>query len=469
MIFSKIFRATFILFFFGIVLVPTVSAQSGQLCSGADINRDGFVDISDYAILVRNFFRTCGSTSPSPRTTIRPSATPRVRATATPRAIATARPTPSASTTPIEFGNGIVISVEQLRSLPITGQSNCGSGTLCASAWNGIVNKANSNWGSPSLDTYNVVHPPGVLAGAIAAQRLSVEPGREAEATALRTKTINALLSIIGTEMGATSRYDGSLSLCRHLGTYVIAADILGLYPDGNSSSPGSRLGAFFQKLSTQKFAFRDGETIAENHEANASNGNSMCGGTRVALDVYLKNKTDLDKAWLTFRRYTGDRSVGPSMGRNSYSETWVHSKSSYVGINPVGSTCNNGLYPADGAIPNDQGRGGSCPTNINSAPGYTQYPWEGLQGVYLQALVLQRAGYSDASGKSPWDINDKALLRALEYQWSLQNKFGGSWYDSSRAAWVKHLAFKVYGYKPKEYASVDGGRNFDYAQWLYP
>lgn len=48
---------------------PLSTPTSGGQCSQADINRDGFVDVTDYAILVRNFFRTCSAhvgTRPTP-------------------------------------------------------------------------------------------------------------------------------------------------------------------------------------------------------------------------------------------------------------------------------------------------------------------------------------------------------------------------------------------------------------------
>lgn len=88
------------------------------------------------------------------------------------------------------------------------------------------------------------------------------------------------------------------------------------------------------------------------------------------------------------------------------------------------------------------------------------------FKGIYAQAYMLYRLGYTDASGKNPFEVNDNALLRAVQYQWYLQNKFGGSWYDTGRAAWVKHLANKFYGFKPIQYSPIDGGRNMSLTQW---
>jgi hypothetical protein len=81
---------------------------------------------------------------------------------------------------------------------------------------------------------------------------------------------------------------------------------------------------------------------------------------------------------------------------------------------------------------------------------------------------MLHRLGYTDPSGNDPWRINDSALLRAVQYQWYLQSRFGGDWYDARRAAWVKHLANYIYGYKPLDYDAVDGGRNMAFTQWTH-
>jgi hypothetical protein len=375
---------------------------------------------------------------------------------------------------------GFWITREEIQNLPISGQSGCGSGTLCSDAWNDLLAKAKGSWGTPNLTTYDLPHPPGVLAAALVATRLETEPGKSAEAQELRNKAIQGMLAVMGTEQAAVPRPDGSggkddgsLAISRNLGFYVIAADILGVYPDGNASSPGTRWGNYVAYMAQERFTFRAGDggkTLSQSHDQAASNGNAMAGGARIAVAAYLGNEAELDRAWLTFRRYTGDRSVGPDLDFNSYGVTWRHNLDQAVGINPVGAICNGSPnYPADGVLPNDQGRGGDCPNDPSQAPGYTQYPWEGLQGAFMQAMMLKRLGYRDPSGKDPFHTNNSALLRAAQYQWYLQTQFGGSWYDASRAAWVKHLLNREYGYEPRSYSAVSGGRNMNYTQWTHP
>ena len=221
------------------------------------------------------------------------------------------------------------------------------------------------------------------------------------------------------------------------------------------------------------KFTFRVGDGggafADEPLPGCASNGCVMGAAMYTATVAYLKNAALLDGAWRQFQRYTGNNSIGNPIVFSSAGGNWYHNNSAKLAINPKGATCAGSSYPADGVIPNDQGRGGSCPSNPNQAPGYTQYPWEGLQGIYAQALMLYRLGYKDSSGKNPFQINDSALLRAVQYQWYLQNKFGGSWYDKGRAAWVKHLANLFYGFSPIQYDASDGGRNMSHTQWTHP
>jgi hypothetical protein len=168
-----------------------------------------------------------------------------------------------------------------------------------------------------------------------------------------------------------------------------------------------------------------------------------MAGAARIAAAAYLDDREDLDKAWLVFRQYSGDGTLDVLTDNySSYSRgsDWIPDESIFVGINPKGSINSVG-YNIDGVIPNDQSRGGSFKT----PPGYTQYPWEGLQGAYMQALVLSRTGYP------AWDINDQAMLRAVEYQWFLDQEFTpnystSDWWDDNRDVWVKYLALKAYG-----------------------
>lgn len=354
--------------------------------------------------------------------------------------------------------DGIWISAAELAALPIGGE-----------AWDAIVETANGSWGAPDLSDYaGLAHSQGVYAGALVAVRLSTEPAQAEQAQAMRDKTLKALDEVIGTEAAALpssngGKDDGSLAIARQLLRYVIAADLLGLKENWGKQYQGAA--SYAEYMIKTPFTFRvddGGQRLCDN--LSSSNGGSMARASCIALARYLGDDEELDRMWNAYRRFVGDTSAPDLITFSGTGENWHHDDSAKLGINPKGTTCAGSSYPADGVIPNDQGRGGICPSNPDSEPGYTQYPWEGLQGLYAQAVMLARTGGKD----NPWQLGDQAPLRALTYQWSLQTKFGGEWYDASRAAWVKHLAKVVYGYQPRDYAPSDGGRNMAFTQWTH-
>ncbi len=430
----------------------------------ADFNGDSVVNIVDFEIWRKGFF------------TITPTVTGNV--SVTPTVTPTRTPTPTSGTTPSPVSKGIWISAEEIAKLPIAGQANCLSGSLCANAWNDILAAANADWGTANVSDYaGLAHSQKIYAGALVAAKY--KSMNKPEASTYYQKVVQGLTNVMGTEKPALpssggGKVDGSLAISRQLLRYIISADLLGIYPDGNSTSIGTKWGNYMQYMFTTKFTFRvddGGKTISQNHLCG-SNMCAMSGASRVALAAYLKNTTELNNAWNTFRRYTGDLSSPVSIEFSATGLNWYHVSSSddahKFGINPKGATCYGKSYPADGVIPNDQGRGGDCPSSSSTEPLYTQYPWEGMQGAYAQAFMLNRLGYNQ-NGLNPFDINDKALLRAVQYQWSLQQKFGGVWYDKTRASWVKHLANKFYSYKPLQYDASDEGRNMAFTQWTNP
>ncbi len=415
--------------------------------------------------------------NPTPSTTPLPTGRPTPTPTPTPIPTVTPSPTPVITPTPNPGATGISawISADEVRRLPITGQSGCANGSLCANAWNGIVNIANGRWGDPDLSRYaGLSHSQSVYAGALVAVRCANAncPGVDAEA--MRTKVVSALNAIVGTEQDALPPgISGEfLAPYRQFPRYVIAAQLIGFngWPQNYRNSGKN----YVDYMRSTKFMMTStqgrGATFKEQHDAYASNGNTMGGFARIITSAYLNDRADLDQAWLTFRRYVGDTSVGPNIGINDDGQSWFYgsySSTPHVGINPAGATCHGTGYPADGAIPADQGRGGLCPSGANTAPGYTQYPWEGLQGIFAQAEVFKRLGYN-VNGSNPYQIQNRALLRATEYQWYLQDKFGGDWYDKGRSSWVKHLVYKNYGVKRVDYTAVDGGRNIGFTQWTH-
>src|SRR5690606_5669006 len=125
-------------------------------------------------------------------------------------------------------------------------------------------------------------------------------------------------------------------------------------------------------------------------------------GAARAAVAAYLNDSTEMARTAAVFKGWLGNRA---SYAGFSYGDTsWQANAATPVGVNPVGAMKSG--VSIDGAIPDDMRRGAS----FQWPPTFTDYPWEAMQGVLLQALILDHAGY-DAFG---WESN--AILRASTF-----------------------------------------------------
>ncbi|HZO09758.1 MAG TPA: hypothetical protein VFC77_10270, partial [Myxococcota bacterium] len=104
-------------------------------------------------------------------------------------------------------GRGIWIAPERLASLPTEGP-----------AWEALRRAAQAPAGAPDLSNQDDPTNVRVLAKALVAARTGD--------AALRAEVVQACAAAIGTEGGRT------LALGRELGTYAIAADLVGLPPE---------------------------------------------------------------------------------------------------------------------------------------------------------------------------------------------------------------------------------------------
>jgi hypothetical protein len=430
----NIFRSEFIL------------AQAGTLDiteSKANFNNDQNVDLLDFQIFRKGFIEQPTITPTSSQTPV-PSTSP----TSTATVIPTQSPTPLVTITPITAKKGIWISQEEIVKLPMTG-----------TAWTNMKATADSNIGTANLADQNSSHDQKTLAVALVAARTGD--------AAMRTKAVNSILSVIGTDANPDPDCDTSpsmarsLAVARNLSSYVTAADIINLR-SGTDGTNGKKWQDYVEFIRFKKNCRNNGgnpsRNLSEIHDFGSSNGDVLGGGSRIAAAAYLGDKAELDKAWATYQFYAGDRTKCShcATNLNAAGESWSYTAdaSKQVAVNPIGTTKNG--HKVDGAIVNDQGRGGS----FAWPPGYTQYPWEGLQGFYLQAEILTRMGYP------AYDVMDKAPLRALDYQYYLSQEFGSTWWNNE--PWVVWVANKAYGktYTTKETAG--GGKNMSWTDWTH-
>lgn len=300
---------------------------------------------------------------------------------------------------------GLWTSAAELASRPMSGP-----------AWESLVAAADGDLGLPDVGDYDSLHDTRTLAVALAYARTGD--------VAYRTKARDAILSAIGTESTTIQ----AVQPCRNVVSYVISADLIdlaGLDPAGDT--------IFRDWIDAIRFVvWPDGSMIQEDDE-RANNHGRMCGMSRAAIAVYLDDIVELENAARVFAGVLGDRTVYDGfLWRHDLS--WQNDEAQPVGINPVGSV-KQGLS-IDGALPEAMRRGG--PFAIPPSP--TGYPWEALQGILVEAVILDRAGY-DA-----FEWSDRAILRAVEFLDRLDSQFPtGGWWATGDDTWSPWLVNAVY------------------------
>jgi hypothetical protein len=342
---------------------------------------------------------------------------------------------------------GIWISREELMKQPTSG-----------SQWDRVRSDAARDPGAANIADQNSNHDVYTLAAAL----VCVRTGE------LCAKARQGVVSAIGTEAG--TRW---LSVGRNLGAYVIAADLLNLRADGNASSDGSRVQAWIQGWLTKQLSDNNNASLLRPFAPfhSAANAAAQEGFAYAAVAAYLDDKLALQRAWDSFRAYACDPGA-PNLGRMDLDKVvedgWAHDDRSPCAVNPRGTTKvvpsgspgAGSAYRIDGALGGDMRRGGK----FQWVPGFTQYPWVGLEGFVPAAVVLQRAGFP------AFDVADRAVVRTLEYLWYLRQNTGDErWFDGRRSREVVHLVNAVYGTSFPVSDAIGAGRTVGYTGWTHP
>jgi hypothetical protein len=344
---------------------------------------------------------------------------------------------------------GIWIGPGELKSLPTSG-----------AAWDALLQDAARDPGVAAITDQHSLHDTYTLAAALVCARTGE----------YCAKARRQLLDAIGSEAGADWH-----SVARNLGAYVIAADVMGLRRDGEASSDGTRvqrwIAGFLTRTDIRANAGepREGTRgIAPFH--SGSNSAAQEGFVHAAVAAYLADRAALDRSWDAFRTYACDPAA-PRRGRidlgKGVETGWSHDDASPCAINPTGTTKRvPGGRPGagrsvriDGAIINDMRRGG----DYQWPPGFTQYPWVGLEGFVSAAVILHRSGYP------AFDVADRAVLRTLEYLWYLRVQTGReAWFDGTRADEIVFLVNRAYGVSFPVVDVVRAGRLVGYTDWSH-
>jgi hypothetical protein len=341
-------------------------------------------------------------------------------------------PQPPPPPPPPTLSRGIWISPEALAALPTTGK-----------AWGYLRDAADRPLPSFALSDQDNGHNTSVLAQALVYARTGAMPYLE--------DVIGGLRALV--DMGT---YDGrALALGRNLGAYAIAADLVDL------ASVDPWLDAAFRaKLRELRTTFTSGgpKSLIECHEMRPNNWGTHCGGARAAVSVYLEDEDDVSRTAQVFRGFLGDRSAysgfvfgGPASSRD---HSWECDSSAPVGINPRG--CTKEGRNIDGVIPDDQRRGGSFDAS-RWPPPKENYVWEALQGILMQAVILERAGYP------AFEWGDRAILRAVT--WLHEEQGYAAEGDDT---WQPHVVNHFYGTSFPAPVPSRPGKNVGWTDWTH-
>lgn len=313
---------------------------------------------------------------------------------------------------------GMWLSQSELDGLPTSG-----------AAWNALLAAANTSAGTPDLSNQDSNNDVYVLAKALVYSKTGETKYRDA--------VLAALKQVPQTENGGRT-----LALGRNLVSYVIAADLINL----PSSDPSFDV-TFRTWLSGVRTKTLDGRTLISTHEDRPNNWGTHAGASRVAADLYLGDRTDLDRASKVFHGWLGDRSAYSGFTYGPLD--WQCNPSAPVGINPTGCTIQG--INVGGSQPEEMRRSGG----FQNPPVYTGYAWEALQGAFVQAILLERAGYPALE----W--NDKALLRAVDYLTSLGWNAVG---DDLFQPWLINYAYSI----GLQTSTAGHGKNMGWTDWTH-
>jgi hypothetical protein len=323
--------------------------------------------------------------------------------------------------------DGIWISASELAAKPMSGK-----------AWERLLATADGDLGKAHVSDFIAKHDVRTLAVALVYGRTGQH--------AYRAKARDAIMSALGTEAGTTT----AVQPCRNVTSYVIAADLIGLAEFDPQAAADFR-----DWIDEIRFVqWPDGSFIDEDEE-RANNHGRMCGMSRVVIAAYLGDEAELANAAAVFARFLGDTSIaGTSVWRHDLS--WQADADNPVGINPVGAR-KDGLS-IDGALPEEMRRGG--PFQVPPMP--TSYPWEGLQGAVVEAVVLDRAGYD------VFDWSDQAILRAVEFLARLDQAYpDDGWWAVADDTWVPWVVNDTYGTTfPTDWARL--GKAMGWTDWSH-
>ena len=347
----------------------------------------------------------------------------------------------------------IWLSAAEIKALPMTG-----------TAWSNVRSAAYGSWGTPNLSDQNVKHGVYVLAGALVYVRTG-------DAT-LRAKVRDGILAAKRTH-DVLAEYGRTLSLGRQLGAYVIAADLIDLQSYDAVADAEFRPWVSLMRTVTLPLSNTIWATLRMTDETTCNNWGAFAGASLIAADLYLGDLKDVARRDSLFHAYT-DRAFYPrnAPGKtyfkptSDYDATLTCSPTTWTAIDPgcikTSHDCPAGLN-LDGALVEDLAREHSIGPDCHLDPGTgvgASYSWEALQGFFVQAELLYRAGHANA-----YAYGNNGLERALQF---MERNGGLSSLRQKVMEYVPWIANHRYGTNFSTITPFPVGRIMGWTDWTH-
>jgi hypothetical protein len=325
------------------------------------------------------------------------------------------------------------------------------------SAWDAIITASDAAAGTPNLaDINTLTHQKVAFAKALRYARVG--------GSTYRSDARDLILAAIGTEDNGSGA-DGALALSRQLAPYVMAADFINLR--GLSVGDDNTFRTWLSTICTKVVGSHGlWFTVRGTHENAPANWGCLAGASRIATAIYLGDTTDINFARVVLQGFLGDRTAYSgflALWQPEYDEerTWACSPDLYTPINPA---CTLSTINVDGVIPVDTPRD-SVSTQVTLTwpppPVGVNYTLEDLQGLIVQAELLNRRGYPVYTWSS------QAIKRVGEMIERSRLAGGTGWIDfavNDHIPWVLNKRYSM-GLATR---AAGWGRMFGFTDWLY-
>ncbi len=303
---------------------------------------------------------------------------------------------------------------------------------------------------------------------------------------AYRQAVEDALRHIMGSEEEPSTDGVGAdgamLATARQLPAWIMAADLIDFDRTltGTRTQPGSSTGTDWTKTTFEKWLSglmtkKIGEsprwtTITGTQEDSAANWAAHSTASRVAVALYLDDTEQLEKAITVMKGFLGDTASYPAFPPDEYpylnpgfiptsafDPSWACNYTATTGgWHPINSTA-CGLE-MDGIVVEDISRSQGAYPHWDATG--ISYAYETLSGLYLAAILLERAG------KPAFSWSNKALKRAVlwldrQSQIPSSNNYG---YERHIIWIANHFYGLALTTQPSRL-----GRGLAFTDWLFP